>query len=157
MTKMSEEKTSKWKMWAVIISSVLGAYATVVSTLIQTTGAKQSSVEALAKQNQEMLTQLNNVVLPELDNKAKEQTEYLIIIRERLAKMEGRLDGISSAGLRYLRRNNSNRNSGASLVPATTPKPYKEEIKIESALKPLSKIQIQQSPQIQQLLDATDN
>lgn len=80
--KGSTDKPSKWKFLTVLIPSVLAAYATIVSTWIQTTGAKESSIKVL-------VSQINEQIIPHMQELVDELIKENTLLRERVAKMEG--------------------------------------------------------------------
>lgn len=91
---MPEEtnKSAKYKLIGIIIVGLLGTYGTVMSTLIQSTSAKESSVKAI-------VNQLNDVVIPGLQKVIDRQLDALddikeknSLLRERVASLEGKFD-----------------------------------------------------------------
>jgi len=91
---MAEEttKSSKYKLIGVIIVALLGTYGTVMSTMIQATSAKESSVKAI-------VNQLNDVVIPGLQKVIDRQLDSLdelsernSVLRERVASLEAKFD-----------------------------------------------------------------
>ena len=85
--KVMAEKPNKWKFLMVVVPAILSAVAMVMSTWVLATGAKESSVKSV-------VNQINNNVIPRLqdllDDAIKENAE----LRERVAKLEGLIEGL---------------------------------------------------------------
>ena len=89
MAKEENGKAAKWKVWGMIITAALAAYSTIFVSLINSSGAKESSVKTLVVQiNEKIIPQLQdlNTKQDEEINKLKDKNADL---RERLAKIEG--------------------------------------------------------------------
>jgi hypothetical protein len=97
--KDKEEKQGKpWvKILLVTIPALFSFLAVIFTVWIQVTSAKQLSVDKVTYQNDQIIKQLNEEVIPEIKrtmtlilDREKTLTEEIILIRERLARMEGR-------------------------------------------------------------------
>ena len=89
MAEKENGKLKKWQIISGIVIAALTAYSTIFVSLINASGAKESSVKTL-------ITELNDKVIPQLQevvNKQDDEIDRLkdknADLRERLAKIEG--------------------------------------------------------------------
>lgn len=89
MPKEENNKSGKWKFWGMVITGALAAYSTIFVSLISSSGAKESSIKTIVQQ-------LNERVIPQLQELMHKQDEEIdklkdknADLRERLAKIEG--------------------------------------------------------------------
>lgn len=153
---MSNGKNGKWKFWGTVVGAIIvagmGAYATINTAIIQNTGAKQSSVEALARQNQETVKQINEVVIPGIQKITHDQTKEIITLREKLAMMRGEFNEFRRSAGRVNRRN-FRPNSGALSSQGSGSEPEKAKIErlVKEKMKSIPKLHVQQTPELEEL------
>jgi hypothetical protein len=107
MAEKKEKPTSKWvKILVASIPAALAAYATIISTVIQTTGAKQEKLQQTDDNLQVLVKQINEEVLPKIqklldkhDGKIDKLGDLESALRERIAAIEGFLK--AKRDLRY--------------------------------------------------------
>ena len=82
-------KAAKWKFFGMVVTAALAAYSTIFVSLINSSGAKENSVKAI-------VSQLNDKIIPQLQELIHKQDEEIdklrdknADLRERLAKIEG--------------------------------------------------------------------
>lgn len=92
MPEKESKLSSRLKFWGVVISAALSAFATILGIWIKGTAAKESSMKVLVEQ-------LNDVIIPKLEQALDRQTDEVsklrdvnANLRERLAKVETTID-----------------------------------------------------------------
>jgi hypothetical protein len=131
----------RFKFWSLVISGILGTYATVMSTVIQSTSAKEDSVKTL-------VTQMNDRVIPGIQDVLDTLSQDHYRLCERVAKIEGREEAKAAA---LLRHNPGNSHATVYAVkPEVKPEP-KDEIKLtppEELFSPKNPFRKQELPRL---------
>jgi hypothetical protein len=86
MEKQQKSKIHKWNFWGMVIVAALGAYSTIMSTVLNNTAAKEDNVNVIVEQ-------INDKVLPQLQVVIENLTTQNASLRERVSFLEGKIEG----------------------------------------------------------------
>ena len=89
MPEKASKFSDKLKFWGVVISAVLSTLATILGVWIKSTTAKESSMKVLVEQ-------LNDVIIPKLEQALDKQTDMVSRLRDQNADLRERLTRVET-------------------------------------------------------------